>query len=120
MNHTAQQIPATENEAWGFWGTIGHRADPQRAWPLAVTALAEATGEEPEAVRPFLDSRHGRHFADEVINALHAGQPLEQAIQTVTHAWANRTVGRSTSKTYGIPLGMSYLAGFVIQEGFEL
>ena len=26
----------TNNTAWGFWGTIGHDADPATAWPLAM------------------------------------------------------------------------------------
>ena len=74
MTTTTRQtttIPATENESWGFWGCLEqHAAD---AWPLAMTKIAEATGEDLEAVRAFLDSRHGRHFGDDVLNALDAG-----------------------------------------------
>ena len=36
------------------------------AWPLAMTRIADATGADLEAVRAFLGSRHGRHFADAV------------------------------------------------------
>ena len=35
-------IPATCNEAWGFWGTMNEHA--AAAWPLAMTAIADATG----------------------------------------------------------------------------
>ena len=40
--HAHTQIPATENTAWGFWGTLGEQAEA--AWPLAMTAIAAATG----------------------------------------------------------------------------
>jgi len=37
-------ILPTTNEAWGFWGTIGHHADRREAWALAMTAIGTATG----------------------------------------------------------------------------
>jgi hypothetical protein len=63
----------TNNEAWGFWGTIAHHADPAQAWPIAMQAVADATGCSEAGVRDFLDSRHGRHFADDVANGLFDG-----------------------------------------------
>jgi hypothetical protein len=70
-------ILPTNNQAWGFWGTIDydgdHHAEQSEAWALAMTAMSTATGCEAEAVRDFLDSRHGRHFADDVANGLFAG-----------------------------------------------
>jgi hypothetical protein len=108
-------IPATQNESWGFWHTLEpHAAD---AWPLAMTHIAEATGEDPEAVRAVLDSRHGRHFGDDVLNALDAGCPLAQAIDAATVRWMGWTIGRQTGKDYGIPKGLPYLTGFGIQAG---
>jgi hypothetical protein len=118
MTATTRQtatIPASENESWGFWGTLEpHAAD---AWPLAMTRIAEATGEDLETVRAFLDSRHGRHFGDDVRNALDAGGPLAEAIDAATRRWMGWTIGRQTSKDYGIPRGMPYLTGFVVQAG---
>jgi hypothetical protein len=38
-----------------------------------VQAVAAATGCADFAVRDFLDSRHGRHFAEDVANGLLAG-----------------------------------------------
>lgn len=35
----------------------------------------------------FLDSSFGRHFADEVLNALHAGQVLAAAIDAAATVW---------------------------------
>ena len=105
-------IPATQNEAWGFWGTMQEQASA--AWPLAIAASCEATGQSPESVRLFLDSRHGRHFADDVLNQLITGLALPAAIQASTAQWMGWTIGRQTSKEYGIPKGLPYLTGFVI------
>lgn len=109
---TKQNIPATQNEAWGFWGTMDtHAAD---AWPIAMVAISEATGEPLEAVRAFLDSKHGRHFADDALNEMLRGHDIKQAIDAAVTRWMDWTIGRQTSKDYGIPRGLPYLTGFVI------
>ena len=105
-------IPVTQNEAWGFWGTMNEHA--QAAWPIAMTVISNATHQPLESVRAFLDSRHGRHFADDVHNGLYAGATLNDAIDQATQRWMGWTIGRQTSKDYGIPRGMPYLVGFVI------
>ena len=61
-------IPQTQNREWGFFGTMAHHADPERAWDIALAFIAGTTGCSADATRAFLDSRHGRHFADEVSN----------------------------------------------------
>ena len=109
---TTTQIPATQNEAWGFWGTMNVQAPA--AWPIAMTAISDATYQPLESVRAFLDSRHGRHFADDVLNGLHAGSNLHDAIHAATQRWMGWTIGRLTSKQHGIPKGLPYLTGFVI------
>ena len=68
-------ILPTRNTEWGFWGTISRiendlAADPAKAWAIASRRIAEVTTASPEGVRDFLDSRHGRHFADDVLSAL--------------------------------------------------
>ena len=110
MNTTP--IPATQNEAWGFWGTMNEHA--AAAWPLALAAIADATSQPLESARAFLDSRFGRHFADDVQNGLYAGKALKDAIDSATQTWMGWTIGRQTSKDYGIPRGLPYLTGFVI------
>jgi len=105
-------IPATQNEAWGFWGTMNDQA--QTAWPIAMISISDATYQPLESVRTFLDSRHGRHFADDVLNELHAGANLKDSIHAATQRWMGWTIGRQTSKQYGIPKGLPYLTGFVI------
>ena len=109
---TSTTIPATQNEAWGYWGTMNERANA--AWPLAMSAISDATSQPLESVRIFLDSRHGRHLADDVQNGLYQGQTLADAINAATQQWMGWTIGRQTSKDYGIPRGMAYLTGFVI------
>ncbi len=109
---TKNSILPTENEAWGFWGTMGEHATT--AWPIAFTAIRHATDADDDAVRAFLDSRHGRHFADEVGSHLHAGAALADAIAKATATWMGWRIGRRTSRETGIPAGLPYLMGFVL------
>lgn len=109
---TQTNIPATENESWGFWGTMGGYASV--AWPLAMTGIAKATGQPLEDVRAFLDSKAGRHFADEVCGHQYHGQALPDAIAATVAAWMRMTIKRRTAIDYGIPHGLPYLTGFVI------
>jgi hypothetical protein len=104
--HDHQPIPATQNEAWGFWGTMNDTPAPHG--PGHDRHLGRH--HQPlESVRIFLDSRHGRHFADDVQNGLHQGQALQDAINAATQRWMGWTIGRQTSKQYGIPRGLPYL-----------
>lgn len=111
MNSTTQ-LPATTNESWGFFGTLNEHANI--AWPLAMNAISDATGQPLESVRAFLDSSHGRHFADDVQNGLYRGASLEEAINAATQRWMGWRIGRRTSRDYGIPRDLPYLTGFVI------
>jgi hypothetical protein len=106
------KIPSTQNETWGFWGTMHELA--RTAWPLAMNAISDATHQSLDSVRIFLDSRHGRHFADTVQSGLYRGLTLLDAINAATQQWMAWTVGRQTARDYGIPRGMPYLTGFVI------
>jgi len=115
MPISATAIPASQNEDWGFFGTIRHHAEPRAAWALALQIVADATGCSLDEVRAFLDSRHGRHFADEVSARIteDAGQN-EAAIRAATASWMAYRITRHNSKITGIPMGFSYLAGYVI------
>ena len=116
---SSSNIPPSENQAWGFVGTIAHHADADAAWPLAMTAIADATGCTPDEVRAFLDSRHGRHFADDVANALVEGPSLADAIATATTKWMGWTIGCATARETGIPKDLPYLTGFVMHAAIE-
>ncbi len=110
---TATTLP-TLNEAWGLFGTMTQLgADARQAWNAAGAMIAAETDASPEGVRLFLDSKHGRHFADEVANALHAGLGLEAAIASAIARWQGWRIGRQTSREHGIPAGLPYLTGFV-------
>ena len=104
---------STRNADWGFFGTIRHHADPDAAWPIASQAIARATEASPEGVRDFLDSRHGRHFADDVANGIVKEKALEAAIDAAVTRWMGWTIDRRTAREHGIPHGLPYLTGFV-------
>lgn len=104
---------ATQNEDWGFYGTMTHHADPADAWKVAFPILAAAAGASDEAVRDFLDSRWGRHFADDVANGLSAGQHLATAIERAVTRWMGWTTGRAHEHDYQIPRGLPALVGYI-------
>ena len=112
-------IPQTENREHGFFGTISHHADPERAWDIALAFIAGITGCSPDATRAFLDSRHGRHFADEVSNHLAAGKGLASAINAATATWMGWRISARTAHETGIPCGLPYLTGFAIHAEIE-
>jgi hypothetical protein len=76
-------------------------------------------------VRDFLDSRHGRHFADgEPANAtgsreranangLWRGETLAAAIDAAIARWTGWRIDRHTARETGIPIGLPYLTGWV-------
>jgi len=112
-------ILPTNNQAWGFWGTIGSHADQSEALTLAMTAIGTVTGCAPESVRDFLDSRHGRHFADDVANSLFAGLSLPAAIDAAVERWMGWTIGKRIEREYGIPRDLPYLTGWVANGEIE-
>ncbi len=111
-------ILPSRNEPWGYWGTIarienGPAADAAKAWQIASRSIAEVTEASPEGVRDFLDSRHGRHFADDVANELWKGETLKDAIDAAITRWMGWRIDRKTSRDEGIPRGLPYLTGWV-------
>ena len=116
-------ILSSQNKEWGFYGTIDRCGfegiDADTAWELAFHAVGKATDAEDEDVRFFLDSRHGRHFADDVINGLCTGLSFEDATDAAVDRWMNWTISRRTSRDTGIPAGFPYLTGFVKHTGVE-
>jgi hypothetical protein len=107
-------ILPTENKLWGFWGTMLHEGlGMEAAWELTFSAVHAATRASEDGVRGFLDSRDGRHFADEVRNFLAAGLPLDGAIQAAVNRWMGWSISRKTARETGIPVGLPYLTGWV-------
>jgi hypothetical protein len=107
----------TRNPEWGFWGTVERTGlSAKWLWELASANIAEATGAGPEGVRDFLDSQHGRHFADAVWSEVgaSAGQDdTERAVAHVVQVWQGWRVGRRASREHGIPADLPYLTGWV-------
>jgi hypothetical protein len=104
------------NMAFGFFGTIKHAADPYDAWQRAMVAIGVATRASDEGVQLFLDSRHGRHFADEVVNELATGPgsvSVQEAIGRAIDTWNSWEIGPRIEKREGIPRELPYLTGFV-------
>jgi hypothetical protein len=95
---TNQQIPATQNEAWGFWGTMNEQASSRMA--DGDDRHLGRHHQPLESVGLFLDSRHGRHFADDVLNGCTKAN-LQDAINAATQrgGWAGRLAARPASST---------------------
>jgi len=65
-------------------------------------------------VRDFLDSRMGRHFADDVVGELQSGVANSgTAINTAIRKWLGWRISRRTEREEGIPEGLPYLTGWV-------
>ena len=116
---TNSPLPTRNNEAWGFYGTAAGFGCADAAWAIALPAVAGATGATAEGVRDFLDSRHGRHFADDVANGIHAGLALEAAVDAAITRWMGWTISRSMSRATGIPKDLPYLTGYVTHYAIE-
>ena len=111
-------ILPTRNESWGFFGTMQLAgADPMQSWNVA-SAMIE-TEASAEAVRDFLDSCQGRHFADDVASELAGRGPehLEAAIEAAVVRWQGWRISRRTFRDEGIPAGLPYLTGWVAHFG---
>ena len=109
----------SKNREWGFWGTINHHGDAAIAWPIAINTISDATQLPAETVAIFLDSRHGRHFADDVANELATGKVIADAIEAATARWMAWRITARTAHETGIPRGLPYLTGFAIHAEIE-
>lgn len=110
---TSPTLP-TAGEGWGFYGTASGFTDADAAWAIAFPAVLAATESTAEGVRDFLDSRHGRHFADDVHNGVHAGLDLTAAIEAAITHWMAWTLDRQTAREIAMPKGLPYLKGFAL------
>ena len=107
-------IPASRNEAFGFYGTVETMGlEPRTAWDLALRQICDAIGCSAEGARDFLDSKLGRHFADEVGNHLAGDCGLAEAISRSVATHQSWRIDRHTARAEGIPFGLPYLAGWV-------
>ena len=119
---TKHHILPSRNEAYGFFGIMTRCPERDRrsveVWTLASRLIAEAISADSEdemiGIRDFLDSRMGRHFADDVVGTLTGGNiTLEAAIASAIHRWQGWRIDRATQRAQGIPAGLPYLAGWI-------
>ena len=62
------KILETQNKSWGFWGTCSTHVKKEKvkaAWETAFKVIQEKAGFTAIERRNLLDSRWGRHMADE-------------------------------------------------------
>ena len=65
------EILESQNRQWGFYGTTASSGvtGVKKEWAAAFRWVAQAMPQwSPENIRDFLDSRLGRHLADEALN----------------------------------------------------
>ena len=111
MTRTAEHT--THSDVLGFFGAIAtHVSDPVTAFTETAALIAQAVGCKPKEVWPFLDSRHGRLFADDVAIELATGRDLGTAIGSTIERWQGwKMAGRGRIARDG-----SFLAGTVQVE----
>ncbi|XOY54990.1 MAG: hypothetical protein ACMUJK_09245 [Rhodobacterales bacterium] len=119
---TTPAILPSRNEDYGFFGTLTRCPERDRrsaeVWTLASRLIAEAIHADSEdemiGIRDFLDSRMGRHFADDVVgNMTGCNIGLEPAIAAAIRRWQGWRIDRKTERELGIPAGLPYLTGWV-------
>jgi hypothetical protein len=119
---TRHPILQSRNEDYGFFRTLTVCPERDRrsaeVWALASRLIAEAihadSEDEMSGIRDFLDSRIGRHFADDVVGNMTGGNiGLEAAISSAIRRWQGWRIDRKTEREHGIPAGLPYLTGWV-------
>ena len=119
---TKHRILPSRNEDYGFFRalTVCPERDRRSAevWVLASRLIAEAIRADSEdemiGIRDFLDSRIGRHLADDVVgNMAGCNIGLEAAIAAAIRRWQGWRIDRATERSEGIPAGLPYLTGWV-------
>lgn len=112
----------SRNDDYGFFRTLTVCPERDRrsaeVWVLASRLIAEAIRADSEdemiGIRDFLDSRIGRHFADDVVgNMAGCNIGLEAAIAAAIRRWQGWRIDRATERSEGIPAGLPYLTGWV-------
>ncbi len=119
---TKHPILPSRNADFGFFATLTicplRDRTSAEVWSLASRLIAEAiranSEDEMIGIRDFLDSRMGRHFADDVVgNMAGCNIGCEVAIRSTIRTWQGWRISRRTEREEGIPEGLPYLTGWV-------
>lgn len=100
---------ASENKNYGFYGTMYNMEyDVDDVWKIAFKKIKKATEQSDKAVRAYLDSGYGRHFADMVIDCdrvTHKGKRLSisQSIDMVIDEQMRYNATRADAHTVRMP-----------------
>jgi len=109
------QVLPTENESWGFYGTLSQSMPDTIAmndlWIAAFKAFLEVfPGIDSKVVREFLDSKGGRMLADSVIDDLQGkgdaakvGKGVKAALRGREGSW----VAKDLARLAGTPMGVA-------------
>jgi len=119
---TTHPILPSRNPDYGFFATLTTCPERDRrsveVWVLASTLIAKAiratSEDEMIGIRDFLDSRMGRHFADDVVgNMVGCKIDSKTAIRSAIRRWQDWRISRQLERCEGIPAGLPYLTGWV-------
>lgn len=107
------ELPSSRFPSRGYWNTMLKAGiEPALAWPIAMLALIDATGEPVESIRVFLDSRMGDQFARAVIEHIGSGVGLGRAVRIVTDAWMARSLDEIARLVYRLG-ELPFLLGWI-------
>lgn len=90
-----ESVLPTKNPDWGFFGSVAaefeHNSNEnaKKAWPIAFVEVQKATGWGDTKVRDWLDSRNGRHFADQCAD-FGVDKDMKDAISQAAKFWKER------------------------------
>ena len=112
--HRQGQILPTENEAWGFFGSVATHfegeADMPAIWGGTFKAFLEVfPGVDPKVVRDFLDSKSGRHFADQALDDPRLKDSMNAAnrvVKGLLRSSGGKWVAKDLSKLAGTEAGV--------------
>jgi len=109
------QVLPTENESWGFYGTLSQSmpdtVQMNDIWVAAFKAFLEVyPGIDSKVVREFLDSKGGRHFADSIMDsAVAKGDPSKvgKAVKAALRGGEGAWVAKELARMAGTPMGVA-------------
>ena len=99
----------TANEEWGFWGTsVQNGYNAELTWDVTSKFLAERFELTAEETRTVLDSRFGRHLADDLSFAKYGPHSAVSIIAHLTNRTADKKWLASIEKSITAETGKKF------------